>query len=171
VSQIFHPLPHIIATVDAFYREKMDAAYVIGLQIRWGRGRDDIYFSDWEYDLNRFFECSLAVATNKHAKQVRSSVLFYISTDNDHVLTVAKQVLGNTRVIHQNIGERLYGVRAPDEDWEAPVIDNLILRKCDELVVTQGSTFGYLAHATADIIPYMIRRNPVFNLHHAEERN
>ena len=77
INSLFRPLPHILATIDVLWRKYLVDKFVVGIQLRWGRGRNDIYFQDWEYDLNRFFECGIALAM---AKRTKKEVVFFIST-------------------------------------------------------------------------------------------
>jgi len=49
-------------------------------------------------------------------------------------------------------------------------VDIMLLRRCDQLVITPGSTFGYLAYAAAGIAPFAVRRNPYLARHAKEAR-
>ena len=139
------PGAQVEAAVERFKRSHFSGFFMIGIHIRWGRGRDDIYFDLWE-SLQQFWECALSLAWGI------PSARFFVATDSKAVLAEATRALGKQRVVALQMSDR-----APEMAWSAAMTDLQLLADCDALVGTGNSSYSVAAHQSGLTQPHIIR--------------
>ncbi len=145
------PLPVITDRVREFREEKMQGKYVIGIQVR--RARDSGHFFLWE-DQHLFWDCA-RMMRDRAAETQPLPVVFFLATDSEQVAAEARKELGDDAVLTVAMATREPDTRG-DEGWQNALVDNYVLSECDDMVVSGGSTFGYVAHGRADVIPMVV---------------
>jgi hypothetical protein len=116
---------------------------VIGLQLRFEYLQKDLSF-----DLNYFFECAEELETE--AARLGKSAKWFVSTDKYEELDAIREKYGH-KVVSLSYGE----IEFINRGWgfERAVLDNELLSRCDELVVTRESTFGFVAAVRSGRLP------------------
>lgn len=129
--------PSIQAQIDAYYEQNMAGRKTVGIHLR---GTDRLVRTDKE---------GLTLGLIKAAKQhkIRGPVQYFIATDDESMLTLAKQHLRDP-VIHCNShrsldGSPLHKSKPGFEDTaimgEEALIETILLSRCDYFVYTHSS--------------------------------
>lgn len=128
--------------VDDFYRHNFEGAFVIGMQLR------------FEYlnmtDVETFLNCARNI---EYKLDNQKPVKWYVSSDyadfvrkikskHEHKILTAAGYIG-----HVNLNNHSY---------ERAILDIELLSRCDELIFTGGSTFGFMAALINQRRPYYI---------------
>lgn len=129
----------------------------IGIQIRWGRGKSDFYLTDYDTDIQKFWDCAynLAQTEMQHGKKV----IFFLATDTKDIRKRTVDFFTHnisTPIPVRHISPELEVKR--DGDKVSAIIDQKLLSECDDMIVTMLSTFGYHAHASTLKIPMVVNR-------------
>ena len=135
LNAIWTPKAHIrrkMAEYD-FYFSKY---FIIGLQIR------SEFISD-PVNVNRFFRCALNIEANLTSQQKRNGVKWYVSSDSSSVIDRAIQTYGRNKVISGT--GRIAHIEWTSGGYERAILDNELLSRCDDIITTGGSTFGFVA--------------------------
>ena len=148
INKLITPKPRIQQIVNDFLKRDFIDNFVIGIQLR-------TYYLDVEKDSLRFINCALEIENEylRINKDKAKPVKWYISSDSEDLLNkmVAlypdKTLSGNGTIIH--IGH-------DSEGYLRTLIDIDLLSKCDELVHTGGSTFGFVAGMKSFKVPYYV---------------
>jgi len=162
LSSVFlRPIDAIMDRVENFAEEHFSNKYVIGMQIR--RARDSGHFFLWE-DQHLFWECAMLMKKRKERDLRRNNkdtqVVYFLATDSELAKEEAMKVLGSDLVLTVDMDTRVPDTRG-SEGWQNALVDNYLLSRTDDMIVSGGSTFGYVAHGRSDIIP-----NVVSGIHH-----
>lgn len=83
------------------------------------------------------------------AEHTDQETAVFLATDSMDARAEARAVFGD-RLLH------LPGPVAPDGDPFTAVLDQHLLTRCDALIVTERSTFGYGAHLLSGVIPWAV---------------
>jgi len=154
-SAFVRPIDVIMQRVDKFAQDHFTGKYVIGMQIR--RARDSGHFFLWD-DQHLFWDCARLMKKRKERDLAREKsdekVVFFLATDSELVKQEAMKELGPD-VLTVDIATRVPDTRGT-EGWENALVDNYLLSHADDLIVSGGSTFGYVAHGRSDIIPLVV---------------
>ncbi len=133
------PMPAIMKSVTSFVEKEFKGHYVIGLQLRSAYLRGDYKRS--------FIDCGLQLERERDPGDKRP-VCWFLSSDSSAVLNDTKNaILGNSNQKDKVVfaeGKTGHVVR---EDGVYPRIlfDLEVLARSDALVVTGGSTYGFVA--------------------------
>jgi len=126
--------------------------YVIGIQMR----ATDSLFIDEAKDHLKFINCALEIEKGYILKSKRTDISFkwFIATDSDKIRSLIfehykeKSFTSNGTLDHTSLGSK--------DGFRRAVLDVELLSKCDEVIVTSGSTFGWLAAMKTLKMPYYI---------------
>jgi hypothetical protein len=130
--------------------------FVLGLQIRWGRGPKDFYLST-DADVAKFWTCGASVLQEQI--DAGKKVIVFLATDTlkirqDTIDFFATNLSQPIQVLH--IEEE--HVERDGKDKVSALVDLMLLAECDELVVTTRSTFGWIPHAMMAHNPLTVNR-------------
>jgi len=126
--------------------------YVIGIQMR----ATDSLFLDENIDHLKFINCALEIEKEFILNSKTFSVKFkwFIATDSDKIRKFIfdnykeKSFTSNGTLSHTSLGEK--------DGFRRAVLDVELLSRCNEIIVTSGSTFGWLAAMKMLKLPYVI---------------
>jgi hypothetical protein len=132
--------------------------FVIGLQMRAG----DSKFINETTDHLKFINCALEIEKEYVSESKRANVTFkwLIATDSNPI----------RKFLFENYKEKSFISNGPQyfldhssvgtlEGFRRAVMDIELLSNCDEIIVTSGSSFGWLAAMKMLKLPYFIRRS------------
>ena len=148
MNRIIIPKAKIQEIINDFVRRDFIGNFVIGIQLR-------TLYLDVEKDSLRFLNCAFQIENDYLAasKSEAKPVKWYVSSDSEDLLKkiVAlypeKTLAGNGSILHVNSNSHGY-YRA--------LIDVDLLSKCDELIYTGGSTFGFVSAMKSFKVPYFV---------------
>jgi hypothetical protein len=148
LNKIVIPKPRIQQIVNEYVKRFFIENYVIGMQLR-------TYYLDLEKDSLRFINCAFQIENEylRTNKEKAKPVKWYISSDSDELLNIMvalypeKTLAGNGTIKH---------VSFDSIGYERTLIDIDLLSKCDELIHTGGSTFGFVAAMKGFKVPYYV---------------
>jgi hypothetical protein len=146
LNKIVIPKPNIQEKIDEIYRNEFRNNFVIGIQLR-------TEFLDLEIDKLKFLNCALQIENEYLTVNKNSSkpVKWYLSSDSEALLRniVAlypeKALVGKGDILH---------VDNNSNGYFRTLVDSGLLSKCDELIHTGGSTFGYVSAMRSFRVPY-----------------
>lgn len=138
------PNAHLQKHVDYYYKKYFKGYFMIGMQLR--------DYLNWQ-DYLIVFECA-----NDIESILKVPVKWYVSADSNDLLMKIKNMFGD-KIVHSN-GSIAHIDINPDGYLRA-LIDIELLAKCDELIISGGSTFGLLAFLRSGEYPLFVngRRN------------
>ena len=148
MNRLIIPKAKIQEIINDFVRRDFFGNFVIGIQLR-------TLYLDVEKDSLRFLNCAFQIENEylRASKSEAKPVKWYISSDSEDLLKkiVAlypeKTLAGNGSILHVNSNSHGY-YRA--------LIDVDLLSRCDELIYTGGSTFGFVSAMKSFKVPYFV---------------
>ncbi|CAF0990978.1 unnamed protein product [Brachionus calyciflorus] len=146
LNKFWHLGSNIQSDVDKIYNLYFKDNFVIGIQLRF------LYLN--VEDIANFLECAFFV--EKMNRQNKSK--YFITSDNETIYEMLsdyeeKIIRGRGKIGH--IGET--------DAYYRTILDNELLAKCNEIIITGGSTFGFVASMRKGIMPYYIESFNVSN--------
>ena len=116
----------------------------------------DSLFIDESKDHLKFINCALEIEKNYIIKSKKTDISFkwFIATDSDKIRSLIfehykdKSFTSNGTLSHTSLGST--------DGFRRAVLDVELLSKCDEIIVTSGSTFGWLAAMKSLKMPYYV---------------
>jgi hypothetical protein len=126
--------------------------FVIGIQMKVG----DSDYIDESNDYLKFINCASEIENDYILKIKKTDVSFkwFIATDSDKIRNLIfehykeKSFTSNGTLDHTSLGL--------GDGFRRAVLDVELLSKCDEIIVTSGSTFGWLAAMKTLRMPYYV---------------
>ena len=155
LNEYWQPKPVIQKRIDRVFHEHFEDNYVIGMQIR------TIYLNQ-KNDVRVFLQCALdieselAVSSDSGQRQAKR-VKWFISTDSTSLFD---SLLGEyeSRMIATNgtIGHIYSRSKQLSDIYSRTIVDNELLAKCDDIIITGGSTYGFVSAIKAMRMPYYV---------------
>jgi hypothetical protein len=150
--RIWKPNQDIKNEVNYYIDKWFKKNYVIGIQMR----ATDSLFIDESKDYLKFINCALEIEKDYILKSKTTDISFkwFIATDSDKIRNLIfehykeKSFTSNGTLDHTSLGSK--------DGFRRAVLDVELLSKCDEIIVTSGSTFGWLAAMKTLKMPYFV---------------
>ena len=131
--------------VEDHYKRFFKGHYVIGLQIRSLFMSVDRIFEE----LDVFTNCSEMIERTLGANK---SVRWFLATDSSWMMRNLAERFPN-KIILSKMPQLQWTVEVGDQHV---LVDNELLSRCDEMVVTGGSSFGFLAAIRSGKLPFYV---------------
>jgi len=152
LNRIWKPNQDITNEVNYYMDKWFKNNYVIGIQMRAGDSR----YIDEAKDHLKFINCALDIEQDYMLNSKRTDIAFkwFIATDSKRIRKFLfehyreKSFTSNGTLGHTDSG----GI-----GFRRAVLDVELLSKCDEVIVTSGSTFGWLAAMKMLKMPFYIK--------------
>lgn len=116
--------------VDHYYKTHFEGNWILGLQLR-------LFYIDW-CDVLAIVKCAQELERNIESKSIK----WFISTDDEETLKMLKNLYPN-KVIHAD--GLIAHVAENTNSYFRTLLDIELLSRCDDLIISGGSTFGFLA--------------------------
>jgi hypothetical protein len=135
LNRMWIPKRDLLDLINSYYINHFFGNYVIGIQIR-------EYYIHENIDLNTFIDCALMIEENvKTSLKYNVKFKWFITSDSksiiDKLISNHKMnkiiVVANGTIGHVELDKNAY---------QRALIDNELLSKCNEIIITGGSTFG-----------------------------
>jgi hypothetical protein len=133
--------------VEKYAKREFKNSYVIGMQIRWLHG----YLE--ENDVEIFANCAHTIELEKSDIIGNRSVKWYVSTDEVELIEKLRGAKYNKTIL-SGLG-KLAAWRNPDGN-ERLLFDIEMLSRSDDVVITGGSTFGFIGVMKSQKMPYFV---------------
>jgi hypothetical protein len=153
-NYLFNPQAYITDKVKSFKKkENFDNHFMIGVHIR--KNKDENLF--YNVPVKSYWKC----LNNKirYLKDKNIKYKIFLSTDNKEVKEEAKSLYRDKLIVYSN--NEVY-----DREKESVIvgmIEMYILSGCNEMVLTEKSTFSHLSHCLVDFKPlYVLFRDRYF---------
>ena len=158
------PKKEIQDLINFYHKTHFQGNYVIGLQIRIEFLQNNLKFSDFKNEtqffdkiINQFILCALDFEINLLQDQnffkKYKSIKWFVISDNMKIIEKISDLYPN-KVIKTN-GTVLHVFFDPNGYTKA-ILDNELLSKCDELILSSGSSFGFTAALRKQSLPLYI---------------
>jgi hypothetical protein len=142
--------------IDYYYNTFFEGNYVIGIQIR------EYYLSriNMNRDIEEFVACALHLVEAYRKSAGSRKIVWFITSESSRLINNLKikfpqQTIVVTNGTQGHIGESGPGAHQ-DEIFVRTALDMELLSRCDELITTGGSTYGFLAAIKANRMPYFV---------------
>ncbi|CAF1088724.1 unnamed protein product [Brachionus calyciflorus] len=134
--------------INEIYDENFKNNFVIGMQLRYD------YLSD--NDISKFIQCAKYI---QEINEKKKNVKWFITTEHAKILKMLDDEYGH--MVIQGKGK--IGILSYDPNtYSRSIIDNELLGRVDEMIITGGSTYGFTSALRNQKLPYYIegrRRN------------
>ena len=146
LNKYWHLKPYMAEKVNWYVRNKFGPHFVIGFQIR-------VEFLE-KSDIDLFVRCALSIEDKMRKYIGNQLVKWFLAIDDSDLIEKFKSEYGDRIIATEGeIGNIAYD----DEDtYERSLLDNELLSRCDEMVQTGGSTYGFAASLKKQKMPYYI---------------
>jgi hypothetical protein len=141
MNRLWIPKPILRDYVNLFREKYLRYFFIIGIQIR-----TEFLANE---DVEAVFNCAGMIRDENFL--LKRKIKFYISSDNE-------KIANDIATEHQNDIITSKTLKIPFRNGGLPrsIIDIELLSLCDELVITGGSTFGFLASMKNGNLPYYV---------------
>lgn len=132
-------IPSFQSEVDEFFKQNFRGYFVIGIQIRF-------FYLHHNQDTYELLKCALMAEMSYRSRfgDAAKPVKWFVTTDSTFRLRRMKQhfrALGKIITTEGSIAN----VVEDESGWKRTVMDVELLSRCDELIMTSGSTYGMIA--------------------------
>jgi hypothetical protein len=153
LNEFWHPKTFIQDKIDQFLSLEFSEAYfIIGIQLRY-------HYLNHPNDTQKFIDCAHQIEKSYFNSSGKKTVKWFVTSDSNEILQEIKQKHPDKIILNTNgkIGHVFY---EPDS-YERAIMDVELLSNTDELLVTGGSTYGFLASMRKQKLPFYVngRRN------------
>ena len=139
--------------IDFFLDEYFKNNFVIGLQLRYGDGNPNQIYLNKTEDTQKFINCALEIERENKNNITFKSFKWFIASDTPANLEI---YLRNFTNKHFSTNGTLSHVAYNSDGYARTIIDVELLSRCNELVITGGSTFGWISAMKMQKLPYFV---------------
>lgn len=137
--------PNLRDKISSYYENEFIGAFVIGIQLR-------LYYLT-KSDLRTFFSCALEIERQRADIIRNRTVRWFVSTDKSDVLDEIEREFGDKIIMGYG---KLGHVNKQPDAYERALFDVEMLARCDEIILTGGSTFGLVASFISQKRPFYV---------------
>jgi hypothetical protein len=150
LNKMWTPNEEIKSEIKFYVEKFFSKHFVIGLQMRAG----DSNYLDETKDHLKFIDCALQIEQDHILKNGNTSFKWFIATDSDRI---RKSIFDNFGYKSFTSNGTLAHTDSKTQDgFRRAVLDVELLSKCNEIIVTGGSTFGWLAAMKSLRLPFFV---------------
>lgn len=151
LNRIWTPNQVIAQIVDSFVQSQFKGYFVIGIQLRYH------YLMDGELYSYKFISCALQIESDyllslNFTQKYPKGVKWFIASDNEAYLNkLVKLYPGKVLTSNGTISH----IHNPD-GYQRAIVDVELLSRCDEILMTGGSTFAFMGAMKSLRMPFNI---------------
>lgn len=152
LNKIWTPKNFIINEIDYYLSNHFHNSFVIGMQMRFE-------YLNKQIDVEKFLDCALKIeneylSINKHEPKKR--IKWFISSDSESNINEIISLYPNKAFSSNGSITNVY---VSSNGYKRAIIDVELLSKCDEIIMTGGSTFGFVASMKSLRLPFYVNGN------------
>ena len=152
LNKVWQPNKAMLKEIDTYFNRYFKGNIVIGLQLRYGDNRPKQIYLDEKKDTKKFIECALEIEQVYLNKNI-SSIKWFIASDREsNALKILNDYPDKTFITKGSLSHIEYSTNG----LMRTILDNQLLSMCNEIVVTGGSTFGWVAAMKMQKLPFYI---------------
>ena len=145
LNKYWHLKPYMAEKVNWYVRNKFRPHFVIGLQIR-------VEFLE-KSDIDLFVRCALSIEDKKRNYIGNQLVRWFLATDDSDLIKRFQRTYGDRIITTEGT---IGNINFQNNTYERTLLDNELLSRCDEMVQTGGSSYGFAASLKNQKMPYYI---------------
>ncbi len=139
--------------IDDYVNKYFKNNFVIGLQLRYGDGNPNQIYLNKTEDTMKFINCALEIErVNKNTNKFKSFKWFIASDTPQNLESYLKKYSNKTFTTNGTLSHVAYNANG----YAKAIMDVELLSRCNELVVTGGSTFGWISAMKMGKLPLFI---------------
>jgi hypothetical protein len=146
LNKMWIPSENISEKVDHHLKTDFKGFYMIGLQIR------SQFFYNLELGVKVFKDCAIEIEGNL---SVNRTVKWFLSSDSESVISKLEKDYPGKVVTSKGFGQIGHS-DGGFSFYPRAILDQELLSKCDEMILTGGSTFGFVAAMKRLKFPYYV---------------
>lgn len=152
LNRIWRPNKVVTQEIDYYLNKYFKNSFVIGIQLRYGDGNpNQIYLS--ENDTSKFIECALDIEREYLLNKNFVEFKWFIASDSLASLeSILKKYPNKAFTSNGTLAHVAYN----SDGYMRTIIDVELLSKCNELIVTGGSTFAWISSMKMQKFPLYI---------------
>lgn len=136
--------PNFTKIVENFYEQNLKGSFVIGIQIR------TQFLKKNDSDLGSFMSCALQI---ENMLQRNVTVKWFVTSDSENAVRKLRKFYPTKVVI--GLG-KMGHIRFKKEAYFRTVMDSELLAKSDEIIISGGSTYGFVSAVRKGSLPFYI---------------
>lgn len=135
--------PNIELKVKNFIKKNFLGNFIIGMQIRFD-------FLN-QKDINRFINCALKI--ERKNKNLNRLIKWFILSDNNNTIQSLINSHGGKILVNEG---KIGHIAFEANTYERAILDIELLSYCNEIILTGGSTFGFISALKSQKRPYFV---------------
>ena len=170
LNRVWLPVAHLQRQIDAYVSEHFLGYLVIGMHVRFGD--PDLPYLERSVDPLKFIRCAIQIENrmlllqnqnrnrnrnNSTTQRTTKQIKWFVASDSQSHVDALVAEYGPHKVLttahlgkegkegKEGLASILGHVRHDERAYARAILDVELLAKCDELILTGGSTFGFLA--------------------------
>jgi hypothetical protein len=158
LNKIWIPKNHIMNRVNHIVNNLFKNYYMIGLQLRY-------FYIDDPLDTYKFIDCAFEIEKNitkmdpKFKIKYKGFKWFLTSDSSDVIYRLTKEYSNKIVVGEGKVGHIVNST----DSYPRTIMDVELLSRCNDLVITGGSTFGFISSMKMLKLPYFVVKGKYFN--------
>ncbi len=146
LSLFWKPVDYIQKKIDDIVQKEFKNNFVIGIQLRYQFMTLD--------DTQKFIDC--AIYLEKSIKLKKTKIKWFITSDLQEAFDKFRFIFGSkVFFLNSPLGHVISG----QNFYERAIMDVELLSKCDQMIITGGSTFGFIAATKSKKMPFYVNGN------------
>lgn len=147
LSLFWKPVRSVQEKIDEIVQKEFMGNYVIGIQLRY-----EFLSSE---DTKVFVDCAFKIENHltSGSNYTKKKIKWFLTSDTSESFERFRQIFGNKVFFLKN---SLGHVASNRNFYERAIMDVELLSKCDEIITTGGSTFGFVAAIKANKMPFYV---------------
>ena len=148
----WRPKPSLRRDINHYVDAHFKGHFVIGIQLR------SIYMRGGVQAADMFVECAKAIEANRSvAERATRPVKWLVTSDKQNMYERIRAAHIERVIALNGTSAHVYEVQVnASANYKKTILDNELLSRCDEIIVTGASTFGFVAALKARRLPYHV---------------
>ena len=146
LNRVWRPNKKLAEQIDAYFDKEFKNHFVIGIQLRYGDGNPNQIYLDEKNDTIKFIDCALEIERNftRQNSRLNTTGLFkwFIASDSEtNIKNILTKYPGKAFTTEGNLSHVAYN----SNGYQRTILDVELLSRCNETIITGGSTFGWIS--------------------------
>ena len=146
LNRVWRPNKKLAEQIDAYFNKEFKNHFVIGIQLRYGDANPNQIYLDEKKDTAKFIDCALEIERNftRQNSRLNTTGLFkwFIASDSEtNINNILTKYPGKAFTTEGNLSHVAYN----SNGYQRTILDVELLSRCNETIITGGSTFGWIS--------------------------
>ncbi|CAF0773369.1 unnamed protein product [Brachionus calyciflorus] len=149
--------PSFLNEINSFYNDNLKDYFVIGMQFR-------LEYLNEDDDIGRFVKCAEYI---QRLNKVSNRVKWFVTSDSERIFKLLKKFTKGIEIVRGR-GKIGHIIEDP-HNYYRTIMDNELLSRSNEIIITGGSTYGFVASMKKGKLPYYIEGKREYEANENEE--